>query len=97
MKRIIELVEFETFGNHWFWDFENHKTIEWGILNRAKFYVPDNFTVGKLPDGRTFLFNKSGYHCELETSYENGIDGEVFIVDSNFFPSRKIKLERVKE
>lgn len=95
--KTVELVEFESFNNCYWWDFEENKTIEWGIINRATFVIPDGFHVGEDAAGMKHFFeNKSGWICETKTSYKNGEEGEVFIIDSTSFGGKRIKLERVK-
>lgn len=95
--KTVELVEFESFDNHW-WGFERNKTEEWGVLNRATFIIPDGFHVGEDAAGmKHFYEDKSGWDCELKTSYKNGTEGEVFIVDSTSLGGRRVKLERATE
>lgn len=96
MKK-VELVEFQSFNNCWWWGFEESKTVEWGILNRAKFYVPNGYHIGTDgADTRHIYEDKTGWQCDLETSYKNGDEGEVFIIDHSK-RGKKIKLERVTD
>lgn len=97
----FELVQFESFKGSMWWDFESNKCFDVGIVDRAKFYLPDGYTVGSDAVGRKHIYNKSGITCELETIYKaprRNADGEIYVDwDGAVYMNdmkKRIKLER---
>lgn len=103
--KTITLVQFISFNNARWWDFEDNKVLGWGIADRASFEIPDGYEVGTSNSGKVYLYDPEGDHCELYTKFRrdtrdcegNFIHDHEGTVYADSFRFGSVKLNMIKK